>query len=77
MTAWALSPDLRATSIAQRQAKLRAALKEHGSDALIAYGNGRHSFLASNPAWFLTGFRQLGPHMAMAPAGLTAILSSS
>ncbi len=65
MTAWALSPDLRATSIAQRQAKLRAALKEHGSDALIAYGNGRHSFLASNPAWFLTGFRQLGPHMAM------------
>ncbi len=65
MTAWPLSRDLRAACIAQRQAKLRAILQTQGLDALVAYGNGRHSFLASNPAWFLTGFRQLGPHMAM------------
>lgn len=64
MTGWPLSAELRATCIAQRQAKLRAAMAERDLDGLIAYGNGRHSFLASNPAWFLTGFRQLGPHMA-------------
>src|SRR5262249_55328791 len=31
----------------------------------IAYGSGRHTFLAMNPAWYLSGFKQLGRHMAV------------
>ncbi len=58
-------PELRARSLARRRTKLAAALRRDGIDALIAYGSGRHSFLASNPAWYFTGFRQLGPHMAV------------
>jgi Xaa-Pro dipeptidase len=65
MDDWPLSALLRSQCIAQRQEKLRLVLRERGLEALIAYGNGRHSFLAFNPAWFLTGFRQLGPHMAV------------
>ncbi|MGH7124334.1 MAG: M24 family metallopeptidase, partial [Stellaceae bacterium] len=56
---------LRAKSLARRRETLAQALRQDGIDALIAYGTGRHSFLASNPAWYVTGFRQLGPHMAV------------
>lgn len=55
---------LRTDCLKARRRTLRAALRERGLDGLIAYGSGRHSFLASNPAWYLTGFRQIGLHMA-------------
>jgi Xaa-Pro dipeptidase len=56
---------LRAWCLARRQENVRLTLRARGLEGLVAYGSGRHSFLASNPAWYLTGFRQLGPHMAM------------
>ena len=55
---------LRQRCLARRQAAARESVKAAGLDGLIAYGSGRHSFLASNPAWHLSGLRQLGPHMA-------------
>jgi Xaa-Pro aminopeptidase len=63
-SAWSQT-TLRAGALTRRREKLVAALRQQGLDALIAYGSGRHSFLASNPAWYATGFRQLGPHMAV------------
>src|SRR5262249_28897938 len=56
---------LRETCLAERRRKVAARLRELGLDGIIAYGSGRHSFLASNPAWYLTGFRQIGPHMTI------------
>lgn len=63
-SAWSQT-TLRARSLARRRETLAKALRRDGLDALIAYGSGRHSFLASNPAWYVTGFRQIGPHMAL------------
>jgi len=60
-----LDDPLRRESYDRRLIRLRAAMQEAGIELLIAYGNGRHSFLAMNPAWWLTGFRQLGPHLAV------------
>ncbi len=60
-----MNSALRTDALASRRRKVAARLRELGLDGLIAYGSGRHSFLASNPAWFLTGFRQIGPHMAI------------
>lgn len=57
--------SLRARCLEARRAALRASLATKGLDGLIAYGSGRHSFLASNPAWYVSGFRQIGPHMAV------------
>jgi Xaa-Pro dipeptidase len=57
--------DLRRTCLERRREAARDAAQAQGLDGLIAYGSGRHSFLASNPAWYLTGLRQLGPHMAV------------
>jgi len=56
---------LRDTCLDRRRAAVCESLKAQGLEGMIAYGTGRHSFLASNPAWYLTGFRQLGPHMAV------------
>ena len=59
-------PDaIKVQCLGQRRRALCDRLRSQGLDGLVAYGNGRHSFLASNPAWYLTGFRQLGPHMAL------------
>jgi Xaa-Pro dipeptidase len=65
MEANALDPALRSQCLRVRQEKVRDALGAAGLDGIVAYGTGRHSFLASNPAWYLTAFRQLGTHMAM------------
>lgn len=68
MVADAKSPDrlsLRTECLFRRREAVRASLRDQGLEGIICYGNGRHSFLASNPAWYLTGFRQLGPHMAV------------
>lgn len=56
---------LRARSLTRRWQAVRGSLQNSEVDGLIAYGTGRHSFLASNPAWYLSGLRQLGPHMAL------------
>jgi Xaa-Pro dipeptidase len=56
---------LRRRCLDQRRASVRDRLRDASLDGLVAYGNGRHSFLASNPAWYLTGLRQIGPHMAL------------
>jgi Xaa-Pro dipeptidase len=64
MSGW-IDEELRRRSLERRRDAVRDALRSRGLDGLIAYGSGRHSFLASNPAWYLTGLRQLGPHMAI------------
>jgi Xaa-Pro dipeptidase len=56
---------LRDECLDRRREAVRESLRAQGLDGMIAYGTGRHSFLASNPCWYLTGFRQLGPHMAI------------
>lgn len=48
----------------QRQAATRARMQAEGIDMLVAYGQGAHSFLCTNPAWWLSGFKQMGPHAA-------------
>jgi Xaa-Pro aminopeptidase len=61
------APDdpLRRACYQTRLDKTRAAMRAQGIELLIVYGNGRHSFLAMNPAWWLTGLRQMGPHLAV------------
>jgi len=59
-----LPAALKAECLEQRRGKVRTALRSADLGGLIAYGNGRHSFLASNPAWYVTGLQQVGPHMA-------------
>ncbi|HEY7065475.1 MAG TPA: Xaa-Pro peptidase family protein [Chloroflexota bacterium] len=56
---------LRAECLERRRAAVRAAMQAADLELLIAYGSGRHTFLAMNPAWYLTGFRQMGRHMAL------------
>ncbi|MDB5685063.1 MAG: Xaa-Pro dipeptidase [Sphingomonas bacterium] len=56
---------VRLASYASRRQRVRDAMRAAGHELLIAYGNGRHSFVGMNPAWYLTGFKQMGPHMAV------------
>src|SRR5262249_54497247 len=49
----------------RRRSAVREAMRAQGLELLIAYGSGRHSFLAMNPAWYLSGFKQIGRHMAV------------
>ncbi|WP_404710885.1 M24 family metallopeptidase [Sphingomonas sp. MMS24-J13] len=65
MTLFAADDPLRLSCYATRTGKVRDAMREAGHEVLIAYGNGRHSFIGMNPAWWLTGFKQMGPHIAV------------
>ena len=56
---------MRVACYAARAEKVRDAMRAAGHELLIAYGNGRHSFVGMNPAWYLTGFKQMGPHTAV------------
>src|SRR3954464_10419130 len=56
---------LRADCLARRRAAVQAAMQAAGFELLIAYGSGRHTFLAMNPAWYLSGFKQMGRHLAV------------
>lgn len=56
---------LRDRDLAGRRERVRAAMRAADLELLIAYGSGRHTFLAMNPAWYLSGLRQLGRHMAV------------
>lgn len=65
MTLFSADDPLRLKSYGARAEKVRAAMRVAGHELLIAYGNGRHSFIGMNPAWWLTGFKQMGPHIAV------------
>jgi Xaa-Pro dipeptidase len=65
MPVFAADDPLRLECYASRAARTRQAMRTAGIELLIAYGNGRHSFVGMNPAWWLTGFKQVGPHIAV------------
>jgi Xaa-Pro aminopeptidase len=56
---------IRARSVERRLAAMRAWLGAHDLEALVAYGSGLHAFTGTNPAWYLSAFKQMGPHMAV------------
>jgi Xaa-Pro dipeptidase len=56
---------VRARSLERRHAAMRAWLGDNGADALVAYGSGLHAFTGTNPAWYLSAFKQIGPHAAV------------
>jgi Xaa-Pro aminopeptidase len=56
---------VRVASLERRHAVVRAWLAANGLDALVAYGSGHHAFTGTNPGWYLSAFKQLGPHLAV------------
>lgn len=56
---------VRARSLMRRHAAVREWLAAEKQDALVAYGSGHHAFTGTNPAWYLSAFKQLGPHLAV------------
>jgi Xaa-Pro aminopeptidase len=56
---------VRARSVARRHGVLREWLAANDAEALVAYGSGHHAFTGTNPAWYASAFKQLGPHMAV------------
>jgi Xaa-Pro aminopeptidase len=56
---------LRTRSLERRREVVRERMRAAGLELLIAYGSGNHSFLAMNPGWYLSGFKQMGKHMAV------------
>jgi len=56
---------VRRESLARRHAAVRKRMEVDGTEVLIAYGSGRHAFTGTNPAWYLAGFKQIGPHAAV------------
>jgi len=65
MTIVSARDPLRLQSYAARIERTREQMRTAGIDLLIAYGNNRHSFIAMNPGWWLTGFKQVGEHIAV------------
>jgi Xaa-Pro dipeptidase len=63
-----LTPEdaaVRVASLERRHAAMRAWLAAEKREALVAYGSGHHAFTGTNPAWYLSAFKQLGPHLAV------------
>lgn len=56
---------VRARSLERRHGALRAWLAKNEAHALVAYGSGLHAFTGTNPAWYLSAFKQIGPHAAV------------
>jgi Xaa-Pro aminopeptidase len=56
---------VRARSLERRHAAVRAWLAHNDARALVAYGSGLHAFTGTNPAWYLSAFKQIGPHAAV------------
>src|SRR5579864_6800517 len=56
---------LRTRSLERRRDAVREKMRAAGLELLIAYGSGNHSFLSMNPGWYLSGFKQMGKHMAV------------
>lgn len=74
-----LSTALREQAGERRIEAVRATMREHGVDVLLAFGSGRHHFIGTNLCWWLSGVRQLGrdallalpaegePHLIVSP----------
>ncbi|WP_428103147.1 M24 family metallopeptidase [Candidatus Rariloculus sp.] len=56
---------VRRESLHRRHAAVRGLMQQDGIEVLIAYGSGLHAFTGTNPAWYLAGFKQIGPHAAV------------
>ncbi len=56
---------IRAASLERRHAALRASMQVNNIGVLIAYGSGLHAFTGTNPAWYASAYKQLGPHAAV------------
>jgi Xaa-Pro dipeptidase len=56
---------LRTRCLEGRREAIRGRMRAAGLELLIAYGSGSHSFLGMNPAWYVSGFKQLGRHAAV------------
>src|SRR3569833_1160270 len=56
---------LRTRCLEERVAKTRAQMQAANLEVLVAYGSGMHSFVGMNPAWYLSGFKQMGMHAAV------------
>jgi len=56
---------LRTKDLERRRDVIRQGMREQGMELLIAYGSGNHSFVAMNPGWYVSGFKQMGKHMAV------------
>jgi Xaa-Pro aminopeptidase len=56
---------MRTRSLERRRDVVRERMRAAGLELLIAYGSGNHSFLSMNPGWYLSGFKQMGKHMAV------------
>jgi Xaa-Pro aminopeptidase len=67
MTSMLTSADLkvRARSLERRHAALRTAMAAHDIEVLVAYGSGLHAFTGTNPAWYLSAYKPIGPHAAV------------
>ncbi|HLH67434.1 MAG TPA: Xaa-Pro peptidase family protein [Solirubrobacteraceae bacterium] len=55
----------RASAGQRRIAAVREAMAADGLDLLVVLGSGRHSFIAANLCWWLSGLRQLGRDAAV------------
>jgi Xaa-Pro dipeptidase len=56
---------VRAASLTRRHAAMRESMAAAGIDVLIAYGSGLHAFTGTNPGWYLSAYKQIGPHVAV------------
>jgi Xaa-Pro aminopeptidase len=56
---------LRTRDLERRRDAVREKMREAGLDVVICYGSGLHSFVAMNPAWYVSGFKQMGRHLAV------------
>jgi Xaa-Pro dipeptidase len=67
MTANLTSADaaVRSESLDRRHAAVRALMAQNDIEVLIAYGSGLHAFTGTNSAWYLSAFKQIGPHAAV------------
>ncbi len=57
--------EVRRASLDRRHAAVRASMAAANIDVLIAYGSGLHAFTGTNPGWYLSAYKQIGPHAAV------------
>jgi len=61
----AADAKIRAASLVRRHEAVRKSMANTNVDLLIAYGSGLHAFTGTNPGWYLSAYKQIGPHMAV------------
>lgn len=58
--------ELRTKSLGERRDRIRAKMQENGLEVAILYATQNHTFFqAMNTPWWVTGFKQMGPHSAV------------